>query len=130
MAANPLHTDANAVPSIDDTDLGDVLADLSGIHPGLDLIADGLRLIAHDRHSRGQTQTISAALAGTDSDAVTAIAFTLQRLADPDTNPSLRELPLDQQKLIRLAGEQTAYALTDPDLHQPAANIAAAIDGH
>lgn len=124
-----LHTAANAVPTIDGTDLGDLLEELRGIHAGIDLILDGLRHIAHDRHTIDRTQTLCAALAGTDCDVITAIAHLVARLADPDTNPALRTLPLDQQKAARLAGEQTAYALTDPDLHQHASETAAAIDG-
>ncbi|MFI2620365.1 hypothetical protein [Streptomyces sp. NPDC018584] len=125
-----LHTAGNAVPNVDDTELGELLADLRGVHAGVDLVLDGLRLIAHDRHSIDRTQTLCAALAGNaDCDLITAIAYTVQRLADADTNPCLRALPLEQQKTARLAGEQAAYALTDPDLHQYASETAAAIDG-
>ncbi|MEW2393042.1 hypothetical protein AB0933_32245 [Streptomyces venezuelae] len=121
-----LHTPANAVPNVDGTDLGDLLEDLAGIHPGIDLIRDGLRLIAHDRHTVDRSQTLAATLGGLT---VAALGLSIGRLSNPDTNPCLRELPLDQQKHARLAGERTAAALNDPDLHQYAYETAGAIDG-
>lgn len=128
-APNHVHTAGNAVPNVDDTDLGDVLADLRGIHPGIDMICDAARLIAHDRLSLDQTQTLVAALGGSaGADVLTALALLIERLANADTNPALRTLPLDQQKTARQHGEQTAYGLNDPDLHQPAADTAATID--
>lgn len=126
-----VHTAANAVPAIDGTELGGLLDDLAGFHPGIDLIRDGLRLIALDRLTVSQTQTVIAVLAGGSDglNLVAAIGQLIARLADPDTNPALRTLPLDQQKTARREGANAAYALTDPDLHQTAAETSAAIDG-
>ncbi|MEU1134130.1 hypothetical protein ABZ383_30455 [Streptomyces sp. NPDC005900] len=123
-------TTGNAVPNVDDTDLGGLLADLRGVHAGIELILDGLRLIAHDRHSIDRTQTLIATLAGNaDCDLITAIAHTVQRLASADTNPALRTLPLDQQKQVQRHGEQAVFDLTDPYHHQQASEACAAIDG-
>ncbi len=128
---NPLHTAGNAVPTLNGTDLGGVLDDLAGFHPGIDLIRDGLRLIATERLDLDQTQTLCAALAGSEGcDAITAIAYTVARLTDPDSNPALRSLPLPVQKETALHGEKTAFAYTDPDLHQHAANAAYTITNH
>ncbi|MFE1949900.1 hypothetical protein ACFW9D_05460 [Streptomyces sp. NPDC059524] len=128
----PLHN-AGPVPpqSVDTTELGGILADLEGIHAGIDLIRDGIRLIAHDRLSVDQTQTLIATLAGSpDCDITSAIAHLVARLADADTNPALRSLSRPAQKEAQHLGEQIVFDLTDPELHQPAADLAAAIDHH
>ena len=129
MASNPLHTEANAIPSVNGTPLGDVLDDLANIHPGIDLIRDGLRLIAHDRLTTDQTQTLTVTLAGsTDgTDVVTAIGLAVARLTDPDTNPALRGLDLNRQKNAQGWGAYLAFTLARPDIHQPASEASAAI---
>lgn len=127
---NPVHTDGNAVPPLDGTELGDVLADLEGFHPGIDLIRDGIRLIATDRLTTAQTQSLCAALAGAQGvDVLTAVGLLVARLTDADTNPSLRTLPLEQQKTAALHGERLVFDLADDDLHQHASEAAAAITG-
>lgn len=124
-----VHTADTAVPPLDD-ELAGVLDDLDGIHPGIDLIRDGLRLLALDRLTIDRTQTLSAALAGSAGvDVITATALTVQRLTNPATNPALRALPGERQKTAQRHGELAAYHLADPDLHQPAAEAAAAIEG-
>lgn len=125
-----VHTEGNAVPPLGD-DLAGVLDDLAGIHPGIDLIRDGIRLIALDRHNPDKTQTLLATLAGSSdgTDTITAIAHLVARLSNADTNPSLRTLPLDQQKAAQQHGETALFDLTDPDLHQSASEASAAIDG-
>lgn len=131
MTGTPLHTAANAVPSVDGTDLGDLLDDLDGIDAGIDLHRNALRHTAHARHTRDHTQTLIAAYAGSaGADLLTALGLTVQRLADADSNPSLRDLPLDVQKQARLLGEQVAFMLADPELHALAAELAAVIDHH
>ncbi|MBJ6623507.1 hypothetical protein [Streptomyces sp. DHE17-7] len=131
VMAGHVHTAANAVPPLDDTELGGLLDDLAGIHPGIDLIRDGLRLLALDRHTTDKTQTLIATLAGASdgTNTVSAIGLLIARLADPDTNPALRTLPLGQQKNAQIAGQAACFALTDPDLHQTASETSAAIDG-
>ena len=98
--------------------------------PAFDLMRDGLRLIALDRHTVDRTQTLIAALAGGADglNLVTAIGQTIARLADANSNPALRALPNDRQKTARREGQNAAYWLADPDLHQPASETAAAID--
>ncbi|WP_098007876.1 hypothetical protein [Streptomyces sp. sk226] len=125
----PVHTAGNAVPPLD-TDLAGALDDLDGIHPGIDLIRDGIRHLALDRHTADTTQTLLAALAGSaGADVITAIGHLIARLADADHNPALRTLPFDVQKTARRHGEQAAYHLNNPDLHQPASEASAAITG-
>lgn len=130
-ATNPVHTEANAVPPVDDTEVGGLLDDLAGIHPGIDLIRDGIRLITTSRLTTDQTQTLIAALAGaTDgTNVVNLLGQTIARLTNPDTNPCLRALPLDQQKTVQLAGETTAFHLADDQLAQFASDTSAAITG-
>ena len=125
-----LHTEANAVPPLDN-ELAGLLDDLAGVHPGIDLIRDGLRLIALDRHTVDMTQTLVAVLAGGSDglNLVNTIGQIIARLADADTNPALRTLPLERQKAARREGQNAAYWLADPELHQTASETSAAIDG-
>jgi hypothetical protein len=131
MAAHEIHTPGNAVPSLDGTELGGLLDDLAGIDEGIDLIRDGIRHIALKRLTADRTQTLCAALAGgaDGTNLVAAFGLLIARLADADTNPGLRQLPLDQQKNARRAGEIACFALSAPDLAQTASETAAAIDG-
>lgn len=130
-APHDVHTEGNAVSNVDDSELGDVLDDLASIHAGIDLIRDGIRHLAHDRHTPDTTQTLIATLAGSSdgTDVIGALGHLIARLTDADTNPALRTLPLDQQKKTQHHGEQALFALTDPYIHQPAAEACAAIDG-
>ncbi|MEU6016995.1 hypothetical protein ABZ826_23970 [Streptomyces sp. NPDC047515] len=130
MTTNPVHTAGNAVPALDDEFVG-VLDDLAGVHPGIDQIRSGIRLLALDRHTPDMTQTLLAALAGSSdgTDILTALALLIGRLSTADTNPALHNLPLTQQKEAQRHGEAAVYDLTDPDLHQHASEAAAAIDG-
>jgi hypothetical protein len=124
-----VHTDGNAVPSVDDSELGIVLDDLAGIHRGIDLIRDGIRLLAHDRLTTEQTQLLAVTLAGGSdgSDVLTAIGHLTARLLNADTNPALRTLPLDAQKNTQRHGELLVHHLGDPDLHQHASNASGSI---
>ncbi|NUS82691.1 MAG: hypothetical protein HOY75_08055 [Streptomyces sp.] len=127
-----VHTEHNAVPNVDGTALGYSLADLTGIHPGLDLIADGLRLIAHDRLTTAQTQLILVALAGSadSSDLLAAVGQSVARLTDSDTNPALRTLPFDQQSIAFKEGYSISLELTDTALREITARANAALDTH
>lgn len=125
----PVHTAGNAVPPLD-ADLAGALDDLANIHAGIDLIRDGIRHLALDRHTADTTQTLLAALAGSaGADVITAIGHLVARLADADHNPALRTLPFTAQKAARRHGEQAAYHLTDPDLATHASEASAAITG-
>ncbi|MFD8469082.1 hypothetical protein ACFV10_28740 [Streptomyces cyaneofuscatus] len=125
----PAHTAGNAVPPLD-TDLAGALNELSNIHEGIDLIRDGIRLLALDRHTPDTTQTLLATLAGSaGADVITAVGHLVARLANADHNPALRTLPLDTQKATQRHGEQAAFHLNNPDLHQPASEASAAITG-
>jgi hypothetical protein len=124
-----VHTDANAVPSLDGTELGDRLDDLAGVHAGIDLIRDGIRLLALDRLTVDQTQTAVVTLAGSPdgTDVLTAIGHLVARLTNADSNPALRTLDLTAQKTTQLHGELLIHHLGDPDLHQHASNASGAI---
>jgi hypothetical protein len=129
-APHHVHTAGNAVPNVDATELGNVLDDLTGIHAGIDLIRDGIRHLAHDRHTPDTTQTLLATLAGSSdgTDVIAAIGLLVARLTHTDSNPALRTLPLDRQKNAQREGEQALFALTDPYIHQPTAEACAHID--
>lgn len=125
----PVHTAGNAVPPLD-TDLAGALDDLDGIHPGIDLLRDGIRLLALDRHTTDGTQTLLAALAGSaGADVIAAVGHLVARLANADHNPALRALPLDIQKQTQRHGELAAYHLADPDLAAHASEASASITG-
>ncbi|MEE1812609.1 hypothetical protein [Streptomyces sp. BE133] len=124
-------------PAIDG-DLADLLDDLAGLSwlPGFDHLTAFIRMAA-EAAARGEltpdaTQTYISALAGSSdgTDGLTAFAHLIARFATADTNPALRNLPLDQQKLAQQHGEQALFALTDPDLHQHASEASAAISSH
>ncbi|MEV5915732.1 hypothetical protein AB0M00_43480 [Streptomyces chartreusis] len=124
-------TDGNQVPPLG-PDLEDLLEDLTAVHcPGVDQIVAGLRYIALTRHTVDRTQTLISVLAGGSDglNLVTAIGEIVARLADADTNPALRTLPINRQKDAQRAGELAHLALTDPELHQTAADTCGAIDG-
>jgi hypothetical protein len=123
-----VHTAGNAVPPLD-AELEGVMEDLAGIHPGIDLILDGIRLIALDRHNLEATQLLAVTLAGSPdgTDVLTALGHLVVRLTNPDSNPALRTLTFDAQKHTQMAGEHLLLALSDRHLHQHAANASGAI---
>lgn len=105
----PVHTAGNAVPPVD-AELAGVLEDLAGVHAGVDLITDGIRLLAVDRLTVDRTQTVLATLAGSEgADVTTALALLVARLTDSDSNPALRGLTHPIQKTVRQLGEQHAH---------------------
>lgn len=108
----------NTAQSVDDTELGGVLADTAGIHPGIDLIRDGIHLLATDHLSINQTQVIIAALAGApdSTDILAALGLLSAHLTNTETNPAIRSLSPAAQKTAHHHGELTAYNLLDPDL--------------
>lgn len=125
----PVHTAANAIPSVNGTDLGDTLSVLDGWHEGIGLIRDGIRLIAHSRLTLEQIQDLTVVLAGMadGSDVISAIGQLISRITNPDTSPAIRSLGFDQQKDVQGAGEFAAFRLNNPTLHQPAADASGAI---
>lgn len=124
-----VHTDANAVPSLDGTELGGLLEDLSGFDPGIDMLCDAARLIALSRHSVDRTQTLTVSLAGSPdgTDALTMIGLLVAWITNADSNPALRSLDLNAQKTTQLHGELLVHHLGDPDLHQHASNASGSI---
>jgi hypothetical protein len=127
-----LHTEHNAVPAVDGTELGNLLDGLAYVHAGIDLIRDGIRHLATARLGVDDTQTLAATLAGSEggTDVLTAIGLLVARITNPDTNPCLRGLPFDAQKQAQQHGEALVYDLADPDLHQHASEASAAITSH
>src|SRR5690349_5065662 len=63
-----------------------------------------------DRLSLGQTQTVLAALAGSDgADVLGLLAAVVARLTTADSNPALRVLDGDEQKNVRRIGEAFTF---------------------
>lgn len=109
----PVHTDGNAIPPID-PELAGVLEDLDGVHYAIDQIRHGVESLAMERLTKSQTQTVLYSLAGAEgTDILTALALVVARLTNPDSNPSLRTLPLDQQKTIHHLGELYGHDTAD-----------------
>lgn len=105
-----VHTADNAVPPLGD-DLAGLLDDLDGIHPGIDLIRQGFRLILTERLTRDQTQTLIATIGGSadDTDILGLAGAAIARLTDPDANPCLRDLDYATAADVRRIG--AAYAV-------------------
>lgn len=99
-----------AAAAVLDEDTEDLLAGLQGIHPGLDLIADGARLLLTDTLDRDQAQTILAAVSassdGTDLAGLTAAL--IAHLTNPDTTPCLRQLAPPVLADVRRIGADAA----------------------
>lgn len=123
-----VHTAANAVPPLDD-DLAGALDDLAGVHPGIDLICDGARLLATDRLTANQTQTILSTIAGADANVLHLLGLLVQRLTDPASNPALAHLTPDTGKKVRQRGEHFAYDLAHLAPGDHTSEAAALIDG-
>lgn len=118
-----------AVPPLDD-DTEDLLEDLSGIHPGLDQIRAGFRLLMLDRHNRDETQTILAALAGTSdgTDVLGLVAAAISRLTNPTTNPCLRTIAPDVLADVRRIGYAAATELGSEVPRDLVAGVSGRID--
>ncbi|MFC8008694.1 hypothetical protein [Streptomyces cinereoruber] len=127
MAPAPRHG-SRPVPPLDD-ELDGQLEDCTGIHPGVDMILDGIRLLAIDRLSADKTQTILSTLAGADSNILNLIGRLAQRLTHPDTNPALNHLDPETTKTVQLLGERFAYDLAVLAPGEFTAEAAALIDG-
>ncbi|HEX5569217.1 MAG TPA: hypothetical protein VFY14_20260 [Streptomyces sp.] len=114
-------------------EIADLAADLHGIHPGLDLIARGTRLIAADSGlTQDTTQTLLAYLAGGvhgNPDVLGLLAALVKHLGDPDSNPALHGLPADRAAAARDYTAQYAAYDTDFAPRELCAEAAAAIDG-
>ncbi|MFF8458811.1 hypothetical protein ACF06T_30250 [Streptomyces albidoflavus] len=120
------------VPDIDGTPLGDAITDTSGVHAGVDLIREGLLLLASSPLPLDRVPTIIATLAGgtvDEPDIITAIGHLIARLTDASTNPALADLPEERQKAIERKGAEALYRLTDVWPRVPTSDAAALIDG-
>ncbi|MFD3516237.1 hypothetical protein [Streptomyces sp. NPDC058657] len=119
------------VPPLDD-DHQALLEELAGAHPAFDQILSGLRNLALAHLTPGQTQTVLHCLGGSTgegTDLLGALAATVRRLTDPDTNPALRTLPAEQQDLAREYGAQYAHYDTEFAPRDLIAEANAAISG-
>ena len=119
-------------PALEATELGGLLEDLTNgtnIHPGIHLIAAGIRTIAEDPTlDRSAIQLLLAMLAGSPDglDVIGAVAHLLEHLT---TNPpAIQALDEDRKKNLAHQGWLATYHLNDPTLRDPAANACAALD--
>ncbi|MFI0929711.1 hypothetical protein ACH4TP_38170 [Streptomyces sp. NPDC021012] len=125
----PIPPRTQPVPPLDEDGLGGVLEDTAGFHPGVDMIRDGIRLLALDRLTVEDTKNVLAALAGFEQSVVTAIGFLVERLTNPDTNPALDVLDAETAKRVQTYGEQYRYELAEFGPRQHAAEAIGLIDG-
>ncbi|MFC7794620.1 hypothetical protein [Streptomyces cinereoruber] len=124
----PIPDRRNPVPPLDDDGLGGILDDTAGIHPGIDLIRDGLRLLALDHLTRDQTMSILAALAGAEQNLADGIGHLVERLTS-DANPALAGLAPEVSKIVRFHGERYRFETTEYGSRPHAAEACALIDG-
>ncbi|GGU11364.1 hypothetical protein [Streptomyces lateritius] len=108
--AAPIPSRTAEFPPLDE-DLIEHLDSIPTVHPGVAMIADGLRLLAVDKLTADQTQTIITTLSGADANVLAAIGLVVQRLTNPDTNPALDALTPQTAKDVQQLGEQFAYDL-------------------
>jgi hypothetical protein len=108
---------ARTADAQDVIDLCDDLTDASNIHPGLQLIADGLTAITEDPDlDLSATALLLAQLVGAaDTNVITAIGSVIAHLTSP-ANPALDNLKDDQAKEINRLGHLARLDLQDPDL--------------
>ncbi|MET9436898.1 hypothetical protein [Streptomyces sp. NPDC006551] len=127
--AAPVHTADNEVPPLDD-ELAGALDDLAGIHPGIDMIRDGIRLLAVDHLSADQTQTVLATIAGTGGvDVLETLALLVARLTNPTSNPALRDLDPETAKEVQRRGELYGHDTADYAPREHTSEAAALIEG-
>ncbi|RSS37440.1 hypothetical protein [Streptomyces sp. WAC08241] len=124
----PIPDRRHPMPPLDDG-LGGILDDTAGIHPGIDLIRDGLRLLALDHLTREQTMSVLAALAGAEQNLADGIGHLVERLTNPTTNPALTHLDPDTAKNVQLEGERYRHETTAYGSRPRAAEAIALIDG-
>lgn len=114
MGAYPgthVHTADQAIPPLN-SDLTTLCEDLTGFHPGIDLLIDAVRLIATQRHTLTQTQMLLTVLqgstdeAGQQIDVAALLAALAARLLNPAENPCLRTLPTDVQEQAAETGTE------------------------
>lgn len=111
-----VHTADNAVPPLN-PDLAALIDRLRGYHAGIDLIADGARLLALDRLTLQQTTTALTVLAGDTEDpdqridVATLLAHLIARLLNSAENPALRALPAH----VQAAAAESGRAFADHD---------------
>lgn len=104
-------------------DLADLLDDMAGLHPGIDMIRHGLALITEKPLTRSETQSLLHGLAGAEGlDIVTAIGLTVQDLAAP-----LKDRVQDRETYL-LNAKDAVYAAETFTGRQPVIDLIAALD--
>ncbi|MET8585765.1 hypothetical protein ABZX39_33580 [Streptomyces collinus] len=115
-----------------DDQLATALDQLTGFHPNLDAITAHLEalhtLASSPTLTRDHRQALVARLAGSyEDDLITAVALVAKALCTipTDTADPISE---DDAKTAEQHGQDLALRLTEPYLHQPAAEAAYVID--
>ncbi|MFF8840498.1 hypothetical protein [Streptomyces sp. NPDC015130] len=126
--AAPIPSRTMPVPALGD-ELDGQLEDTASIHAGVDMIRDGIRLLALDRLTADQTQTILSTIAGADATILGALGLLVQRLTNPDENPALDHLDAEKAKAVQVLGERFAYDLAELAPGEHTTEAAALIDG-
>lgn len=125
---NATHTTTTAVTATVDTQISDLIADLTGFHPALDRAIAAIGDLVTADLTADQSQSVIAALGGfQDGNAVTLLALAVRRIADPTTNPALADLPDDSKRTLRRLGAE--YTAQVDDCSDIASEISGVIDG-
>ncbi|WP_399559046.1 hypothetical protein OIA45_49090 (plasmid) [Streptomyces chartreusis] len=117
------------VPALS-TDIADLVDDLTGFHPVLDRAVAALADLATADLDADGSQSVVAALGAFDTGNVaTLLGLVVRRIASPDSNPALADLPADRKQTLRRLGAEYAAALDDSYVGQLAAEASAVIEG-
>jgi len=111
-------------------EISDLMDDLTGFHPVLDRLVAAFGDVLTADLTTDQTMSAVAVLGGlADGNVATLLGLTLRRIADPDANQALADLPADRKQTLRRLGAEYAAAITDRHIEQTASEACAAIEG-
>jgi hypothetical protein len=118
-----------AVPAIS-ADIAALMDDLTGFHPALDRLVAAFGDVLTADLDADQSQSTVAVLGGlADGSVSTLLGLALRRIADPDVNPALADLPADRKRTLRHLGAEYAAEISNRYLEQTASEACAAIEG-
>lgn len=107
-------------------DLAWAIYQLRGFNEDLDEIANRLEALHSRTYTRDERQAMVSRLAGNyEDDLITAVALLAKELTVVPDSEAMNE---QDRKAAEQHGQNMAFLLTAPELHQPAASAAALID--
>jgi len=122
-------TNTATVPALS-TEIADLMDELTGFHPSLDRLIAAFGDVLTADLTADQSQSAVAVLGGLNEGSVaTLLGLTVRRIADPDANPALADLPTDRKQALRRLGAEYSAEISNRYLTQTASNACAAIEG-